>query len=71
MTQGLANNEAPQPRCLAPFGPPARRKLAGGGTIGHRELAGSLGSLVLGPVAGSSKLDEADPPTPPELESAG
>ncbi len=35
-----------------------------------RELAGFLGSVVLGPVDGSSKLDETDPPPPPELESA-
>jgi len=35
-----------------------------------RELAGFLGSAVLGPVNGSPKLDEADPPAPPKLESA-
>ena len=36
-----------------------------------RELAGLLGSVVLGPVDGRAKLDEADPPAPPELDSAG
>jgi integrase len=36
-----------------------------------RELAGFLGSVVLGPVDGSPELHEADPPAPPELESAG
>ncbi len=35
-----------------------------------RELAGLLGSAVLGPVDGGPKLYEADPPAPPELESA-
>ena len=37
----------------------------------NRELAGLLGSTVLGPMEGSPELDEADPPPPPELESAG
>jgi integrase len=36
-----------------------------------RELASFLGSVVLGAVDGGPKLDEADPPAPPELESAG
>jgi integrase len=36
-----------------------------------RELAGFLGSVVLGPVDGSPKLHEAHPPPPPELESTG
>ena len=36
-----------------------------------RELAGFLGSIVLGPVDGSPELHEAHPPAPPELESAG
>jgi integrase len=36
-----------------------------------RELAGMLGSAVLGPVDRGPKPDEADPPAPAELESAG
>jgi integrase len=36
-----------------------------------RELAGLLGSAVLGPVDCSPKLDQADPPAPPELEGTG
>jgi integrase len=36
-----------------------------------RDLAGFLGSAVLGPVNGSPKPDEADPPAPPELERPG
>ncbi|MGH9105088.1 MAG: tyrosine-type recombinase/integrase [Acidimicrobiales bacterium] len=34
-----------------------------------RELAGMLGRAVLGPVRGSAKLDEADPPAPAQLEA--
>lgn len=37
----------------------------------NRELASFLGSVVLGAVDGSPKLEKADPPAPPELESAG
>jgi integrase len=36
-----------------------------------RELAGMLGSAVLGTVNRGTKPDQADPPAPPELESAG
>jgi integrase len=36
-----------------------------------RELAGLLGSTVFGPTDGRPELDEADPPPPPEMESAG
>ena len=35
-----------------------------------RELAGILGSTVFGPMYGSSELDQADPPAPPQLERA-
>ena len=36
-----------------------------------RELAGFLGTVVLGAVDGGPELHEADPPAPPELESTG
>lgn len=36
-----------------------------------RELADRLGSAVLGAVNSRAKLDEADPPAPPQLESTG
>jgi integrase len=36
-----------------------------------RELAGMLGSAVLGTVNRGTKPDQADPPAPPQLESAG
>jgi integrase len=36
-----------------------------------RELAGMLGSAVLGAMNGSAKPYEADPPAPPQLESTG
>ncbi|HYA45309.1 MAG TPA: site-specific integrase [Acidimicrobiales bacterium] len=36
-----------------------------------RELASVLGTVVLGPMNGSPKPDEANQPTPPELEGAG
>jgi integrase len=36
-----------------------------------RELASILGTTVLGTVHRSPELDEADPPAPPELDSAG
>jgi hypothetical protein len=39
--------------------------------ISDRDLAGVPGPLVVGAVDGRAKLDEADPPAPPELESAG
>ena len=35
-----------------------------------RELAGMLGRAVLGPMNGSSQLDKANPPAPPQLEGA-
>ena len=36
-----------------------------------RQLAGILGSTVLGPVDHGPKPDEADPPPPAELEGTG
>ncbi len=36
-----------------------------------RELANVLGAVVLGPMNGGAKPDEADPPAAPQLESAG
>ncbi len=36
-----------------------------------RELAGFLGTVVLGAVDGGPELHEADPPAPPQLESTG
>jgi hypothetical protein len=35
-----------------------------------RELANILGTVVLGPMNGGPKLDEADQPAPSQLESA-